>query len=190
MGLLGQAVAPRLLSPPRALKLRQSRAPESPDFGQRHARLRATSGGLLRLPILLQIRLRRCVRVVTCLARCVVCPFPEIFRHLLTSTYQNRRWCHPYSRRTAGQAVVAAARPTSRMQQVGAPGCRDERNANRSRIRPSSNIPMWVRPRQSPGIKSTNKMGCDWYIKAVYADKSVSEAVKFDFCEEDLLISF
>jgi hypothetical protein len=38
--------------------------------------------------------------------------------------------------------------------------------------------------------KSTNKMGCDWYIKAVYADKSVGEAVKFDFCEEDLLISF
>lgn len=38
--------------------------------------------------------------------------------------------------------------------------------------------------------KSTNKMGCDWYIKAVYADKSVGEAVKFDFCEKDLLISF
>ncbi|MEY2550280.1 MAG: hypothetical protein QOG12_424 [Verrucomicrobiota bacterium] len=38
--------------------------------------------------------------------------------------------------------------------------------------------------------KSTNKMGCDWYIKAVYADKSVGEAVKFDFCEKDVLISF
>jgi hypothetical protein len=38
--------------------------------------------------------------------------------------------------------------------------------------------------------KSTNKLGCDWYIKAVYADKSVGDAVKFDFCEEDLLISF
>jgi|GEM_PF-807494 len=38
--------------------------------------------------------------------------------------------------------------------------------------------------------KSTNKMGCDWYIKAVYADKSVGDAVKFDFCQEDLLISF
>jgi len=38
--------------------------------------------------------------------------------------------------------------------------------------------------------KSTNKQGCDWYIKAVYADKSVGDAVKFDFCEEDLLISF
>ena len=38
--------------------------------------------------------------------------------------------------------------------------------------------------------KSTNKSGCHWYIKAVYADKSVGEAVKFDFCEEDLVISF
>ena len=38
--------------------------------------------------------------------------------------------------------------------------------------------------------KSTNKSGCEWYLKAVYADKSVGEAVKFDFCEEDLLISF
>jgi len=38
--------------------------------------------------------------------------------------------------------------------------------------------------------KSTNKSGCHWYIKAVYADKSVGEAVQFDFCEEDLLISF
>lgn len=38
--------------------------------------------------------------------------------------------------------------------------------------------------------KSTNKLGCKWYIKAVYADKSVGEAVKFDFCQEDLLISF
>jgi hypothetical protein len=38
--------------------------------------------------------------------------------------------------------------------------------------------------------KSTNKMGCDWYIKAVYADKSVGEPVKFDFCDPDLLISF
>jgi len=38
--------------------------------------------------------------------------------------------------------------------------------------------------------KSTNKSGCKWYIKAVYADKSVGEAVKFDFCEEDLVIDF
>lgn len=106
--------APRLRSLPRALNLSQSRAPESPDFGQRHARLRATSRGLLRLPVLLQIRFRRSVRVVPCLARYVVCPFPEIFRHLLNSTYQNRRWCNPYSRgktglKTAGQAVTAAA---------------------------------------------------------------------------------
>ena len=34
--------------------------------------------------------------------------------------------------------------------------------------------------------KSTNKAGCEWYIKAVYADKSVGEPVKFNFCEEDL----
>ncbi len=38
--------------------------------------------------------------------------------------------------------------------------------------------------------KSTNKSDCKWYIKAVYADKSVGEAVRFDFCEEDLLIDF
>jgi hypothetical protein len=38
--------------------------------------------------------------------------------------------------------------------------------------------------------KSTNKSGCKWYLKAVYADKSVGEAVKFDFCEEDLVIDF
>jgi hypothetical protein len=38
--------------------------------------------------------------------------------------------------------------------------------------------------------KSTNKSGCKWYIKAVYEDKSVGEAVRFDFCEEDLVIDF
>jgi hypothetical protein len=38
--------------------------------------------------------------------------------------------------------------------------------------------------------KSTNKSGCEWYIKAVYADKSVGEAVQFNFCEEDLIIQF
>ena len=38
--------------------------------------------------------------------------------------------------------------------------------------------------------KSTNKSGCHWYIKAVYADKSVGEAVQFNFCEEDLVIEF
>jgi len=38
--------------------------------------------------------------------------------------------------------------------------------------------------------KSTNKSSCKWYLKAVYADKSVGEAVRFDFCEEDLVIDF
>ena len=38
--------------------------------------------------------------------------------------------------------------------------------------------------------KSTNKAGCEWYIKAVYADKSVGEPVRFNFCEEDLAIEF
>lgn len=38
--------------------------------------------------------------------------------------------------------------------------------------------------------KSTNKSDCNWYIKAVYADKSVGEAVKFNFCDEDVLIDF
>lgn len=38
--------------------------------------------------------------------------------------------------------------------------------------------------------KSTNKSGCKWYIKAVYEDKSVGEAVQFDFCEEGLVIEF
>jgi len=38
--------------------------------------------------------------------------------------------------------------------------------------------------------KSTNKSACQWYIKAVYADKSVGEAVEFDFCEEGLVIEF
>lgn len=38
--------------------------------------------------------------------------------------------------------------------------------------------------------KSTNKSGCEWYLKAVYADKSVGEAVQFNFCEEDLIIEF
>ena len=38
--------------------------------------------------------------------------------------------------------------------------------------------------------KSTNKAGCEWYIKAVYADKSVGEPVRFNFCEEDLVIEF
>ena len=38
--------------------------------------------------------------------------------------------------------------------------------------------------------KSTNKSSCEWFIKAVYADKSVGEAVQFNFCEEGLVIEF
>ena len=38
--------------------------------------------------------------------------------------------------------------------------------------------------------KSTNSAGCKWFIKAVYKDKSVGDAVKFDFCQEDLVIDF
>ena len=38
--------------------------------------------------------------------------------------------------------------------------------------------------------KSTNKSGCEWFLKAVYADKSVGEAVQFNFCHEDLIIQF
>ena len=38
--------------------------------------------------------------------------------------------------------------------------------------------------------KSTNQSSCEWYLKAVYADKSVGEAVQFNFCEEDLIIQF
>jgi hypothetical protein len=38
--------------------------------------------------------------------------------------------------------------------------------------------------------KSTNNSDCNWWIKAVYADKSVGEAVEFNFCEEDLVIAF
>ena len=34
--------------------------------------------------------------------------------------------------------------------------------------------------------KATNKAGCEWHIKAVYADKSVGEPVRFNFCEEGL----
>jgi hypothetical protein len=38
--------------------------------------------------------------------------------------------------------------------------------------------------------KSTNNTDCYWWLKAVYADKSVGEAVRFNFCEEDLVIDF
>src|SRR5438309_992937 len=38
--------------------------------------------------------------------------------------------------------------------------------------------------------KSTNSRGCNWYLKAVFADGSESEAKKFDFCEKDLEVEF
>jgi hypothetical protein len=38
--------------------------------------------------------------------------------------------------------------------------------------------------------KSTDDSGCEWYFKAVFADKSESEAVPFDFCEEELELVF
>ena len=38
--------------------------------------------------------------------------------------------------------------------------------------------------------KSTNKKGCKWYIKAVFADDSKTESKKFDFCEEELELDF
>jgi hypothetical protein len=38
--------------------------------------------------------------------------------------------------------------------------------------------------------KSTNDSNCKWYIKAVYADDTISKAGKFDFCEDDLLLDF
>jgi hypothetical protein len=38
--------------------------------------------------------------------------------------------------------------------------------------------------------KSTDDSGCEWYFKAVFADKSESEAVPFDFCEDELELVF
>ena len=38
--------------------------------------------------------------------------------------------------------------------------------------------------------ESTNNSDCNWWIKAVYADKSVGEAVEVDFCQENLVIAF
>ena len=50
-----------------------------------------------------------------------------------------------------------------------------------------------IKPDQTVTLKwdkSTNKKGCKWYIKAVFADDSETEAKKFDFCEEDLELDF
>jgi hypothetical protein len=38
--------------------------------------------------------------------------------------------------------------------------------------------------------KSTNKSNCKWYIKAVFADDSMSKPGRFDFCEDDLILDF
>lgn len=38
--------------------------------------------------------------------------------------------------------------------------------------------------------KSTDSEPCKQWVKAVYADKSESKPVKFDFCEEDLELEF
>ena len=38
--------------------------------------------------------------------------------------------------------------------------------------------------------KATDKDPCIQWVKAVYADKSESKPVKFDFCEEDLEMEF
>jgi hypothetical protein len=38
--------------------------------------------------------------------------------------------------------------------------------------------------------ESTNSSGCEWQVKASYADGSDSEPAPFDFCEEDLSLDF
>jgi hypothetical protein len=38
--------------------------------------------------------------------------------------------------------------------------------------------------------KSTDNSGCEWYVKAVYADGDESEPARFDFCEKDLVLEF
>ena len=37
---------------------------------------------------------------------------------------------------------------------------------------------------------STDDSGCEWQVRATYADGSASEPTKFDFCKEDLEIEF
>ena len=37
---------------------------------------------------------------------------------------------------------------------------------------------------------STDDSGCEWLVRATFADESVSEDTSFDFCEEDLNIEF
>jgi len=38
--------------------------------------------------------------------------------------------------------------------------------------------------------EKTETSGCEWYIKAVFADGAETPAKKFDFCEEDLELDF
>jgi len=38
--------------------------------------------------------------------------------------------------------------------------------------------------------KSTDNEACVQWVKAVYADKTESKPVKFDFCEENLEMEF
>lgn len=37
---------------------------------------------------------------------------------------------------------------------------------------------------------STDDSGCEWQFRATFDDGSTSDAVAFDFCEEDLVINF
>ncbi|MBB5208419.1 hypothetical protein [Chiayiivirga flava] len=37
---------------------------------------------------------------------------------------------------------------------------------------------------------STDDSGCEWQVRATFADESVSDPTSFDFCEEDLEIEF
>ena len=38
--------------------------------------------------------------------------------------------------------------------------------------------------------KSTDEKNCEWFFKAVFEGGDESEAVKFDFCEKDLVLEF
>ena len=38
--------------------------------------------------------------------------------------------------------------------------------------------------------EASNNQNCEQQVKAVYADKSESEAASFDFCEKDLSLEF
>ena len=38
--------------------------------------------------------------------------------------------------------------------------------------------------------KTTDDSNCEWYLKAVFADKSESDPAEFDFCEKNLVVEF